>query len=102
MKALTPAKVSFANLESARKSIRRNIGKSSKIFIRFFTGHSVTRKPISVRMGSGKGNHSFWMCHIRAGQILFEVNGASIFCMKALKRASKKLPCKCCVVSISF
>jgi len=59
LKALTPAKISFASLESARKSIRRNIGKSSKIFIRFFTGHSVTRKPIAVRMGSGKGNHSF-------------------------------------------
>lgn len=59
LKSLTPSKLTFSNIEAARKSLRRNAGKSSKIFIRLFTGHSVTKKPIAVRMGSGKGNHAF-------------------------------------------
>jgi len=59
LKCVIPTKVTFSNIEAARKSLRRNAGKSSKIFIRLFTGHSVTKKPIAVRMGSGKGNHAF-------------------------------------------
>ena len=59
LKSLTPTKLTFSNIEAARKSLRRNAGKFSKIYIRLFTGHSVTKKPIAVRMGSGKGNHAF-------------------------------------------
>jgi large subunit ribosomal protein L16 len=102
LKSLSATKLTFANIEAARKSIRRNVEKSSKIFIRLFTGFSVTRKPIAVRMGSGKGQHAFWMCPVRAGQILFEIVGPANSSKKALLRASRKLSCKCCVVSVCF
>jgi large subunit ribosomal protein L16 len=59
LKSLSSTKLNFSNVEAARKAIRRNMNKNSKIIVRIFTGHSVTKKPIAVRMGSGKGNHSF-------------------------------------------
>jgi large subunit ribosomal protein L16 len=77
LKSLQAGKLKFKQIEAGRKSIRRNVNKKGNIFIRPFTGRSVTRKPIAVRMGKGKGNHSFWMCPIRAGQIIYELSGVS-------------------------
>lgn len=73
------------------------------VFIRVFTSKSVTRKPVAVRMGKGKGNHSFWMCPVRAGQIIFELCGVPVnIGIKALKRARNKMPFKCSIVSLVF
>ena len=67
------------------------------------TGKSVTKKPIAVRMGKGKGNHSFWMSPIRAGQILYEVSGVNCsIAFKALKRASFKIPFKTKITKLFF
>lgn len=103
LKSIESGKLTFKQIESARKSIRRNINKQGKVFIRVFTSKSVTRKPIAVRMGKGKGSHSFWMCPIRAGQVIFEVSNVdATMSFKALKRASCKLAVKCKVVSLFF
>jgi large subunit ribosomal protein L16 len=59
LKSLRPGKLTFKQIEAARKSIRRNINKQGKITIRVFPSKSVTRKPAGIRMGKGKGNHSF-------------------------------------------
>jgi large subunit ribosomal protein L16 len=59
LKSLEPGKLTFKQIEAGRKSIRRNVSKKAKILIRVFTSKSVTSKPIAVRMGKGKGNHSY-------------------------------------------
>lgn len=103
LKSVSPGKVTFNQIEAGRKSIRRNVYKQGFLGIRVFTSKSVTRKPIAVRMGKGKGNHSFWMCPVRAGQILFELGGVSDYiAFKALKRAGKKMPVKTVVVKLIF
>jgi large subunit ribosomal protein L16 len=103
LKSLEPGKLTFKQIEAGRKSIRRNVKKEGNILIRVFTSKSVTRKSLASRMGKGKGNHSFWMCPIRAGQIIYELNGVSKnISFKALRRAGNKLPFKTSVVKLNF
>jgi large subunit ribosomal protein L16 len=103
LKSLQPGKLTFKQIEAGRKSLRRNVKKLGYVFIRVFTSKSVTRKPVAVRMGKGKGNHSFWMCPVRAGQIIFELCGVPVnIGIKALKRARNKMPFKCSIVSLVF
>jgi large subunit ribosomal protein L16 len=58
LKALEPGKLQFKQIEACRKSLRRDMKKQGNIFLRVFTRHSVTKKSVGVRMGTGKGNHS--------------------------------------------
>ena len=59
LKSIQHGKLTFKQIEAARKSIRRNINKKGSVYIRVFPSKSITKKPIAVRMGKGKGNHSF-------------------------------------------
>lgn len=59
LKSLVSGKLMFKQIEAGRKSIRRNINKQGFVNIRVFTSKSVTRKPLAMRMGKGKGNHAF-------------------------------------------
>ena len=103
LKSLEAGKLTFKQIEAGRKSIRRNVSKKAKIWIRVFTSKSVTSKPIAVRMGKGKGSHSFWMTPVRVGQIIYEVSNVSFYeGIKSLSRASSKMPFKTRVVSIIF
>lgn len=103
LKSLEAGKLTFQQMEAARKSIRRNVKKKGSLFIRVFTYKSVTRKPSAVRMGKGKGGHAFWMCPIRKGRILFELSSLSgATCLKAFKRASYKLPFRTKIVKLIF
>jgi large subunit ribosomal protein L16 len=77
LKSLEPGKLTFKQMEAGRKSIRRNVKKAGSILIRTFASKSITKKPVATRMGKGKGNHEYWMCPIRAGQIIYEVSGVS-------------------------
>lgn len=58
LKALENGKITYNQLEACRKSIRRMIKKSGQVFLRVFTYHSITKKPLASRMGKGKGSHS--------------------------------------------
>jgi large subunit ribosomal protein L16 len=103
LKSLEPGKLTFKQMEAGRKSIRRNVKKAGSILIRTFASKSITKKPVATRMGKGKGNHEYWMCPIRAGQIIYEVSGVSSWsCFKALKRASNKLPFKTKIFKLMF
>lgn len=64
-------------LEAIRRTITKKFKRTGKIWIRVFPDTVVTRKPAEVRMGKGKGSPSFWVCRIKAGQILFEMTGIS-------------------------
>jgi large subunit ribosomal protein L16 len=103
VKALENKRITYNQLEACRKSIRRMIRKDGLVFLRIFTYHSITKKPLASRMGKGKGTHYIWMAPIKKGQIICEVLTFFIEKMdlskKALKSGSTKLPLKTCIIS---
>ncbi|WP_462217256.1 50S ribosomal protein L16 [Mycoplasmoides genitalium] len=80
-------------IESARVAISKCLGKTGKMWIRIFPHMSKTKKPLEVRMGSGKGNPEFWVAVVKKGTVMFEVaNIPEQQMIKALTRAGHKLP----------
>jgi large subunit ribosomal protein L16 len=86
IKALECGMISSKQIETIRILISRILGKTGKMWIRIFPDKVVTRKAAGVRMGSGKGDPEFWAARIRAGIILFEVDGVD---MNSIKEVSK-------------
>lgn len=106
LKALENKKITYNQLEACRKSVRRIIKKNGLVFLRIFTYHSITKKPLASRMGKGKGTHHMWIAPIKKGQIICEV---IIFFLnkielskKALISGGTKLPLKTCVIANSY
>ena len=106
LKSLENKRLTYNQLEACRKSIRRILKKNGLIFLRIFTYHSITKKPLASRMGKGKGSHDIWVAPIKKGQIICEV---VIFFLekidigkKALKSGSTKLPLKTSIVFNNF
>jgi len=102
LKALENKKITYNQLEACRKSIRRMLKKDGLVFLRIFTYHSLTKKPLASRMGKGKGTHNIWIAPIKKGQIICEVvlfffNKINIS-KKALKSGSSKLPLKTSII----
>lgn len=64
-------------IDSARKVILKKLKKRGKLWLRIFPNHPVTRKPVEVRMGKGKGGLDHWVCKVRPGVILYEIEGVS-------------------------
>ena len=93
LKAVEPARITARQIESARRAITRHMKRIGKIWIRVFPDVPVSRKPAEVRMGSGKGSVDFWICRVKPGKILFELDGVSAeVAEKAFELASAKLP----------
>lgn len=100
LKAMTQARITSNQIESARRALSRAAGKSAKIWIRIFPDRPFTRKPSEVRMGSGKGDLAGYVMDVRPGRILFEVDGApEAMAREALRKAGTKLPVKVRVVA---
>jgi len=82
-------------LEAGRIAIARTIKRGGKIWIRVFPDKPMTQKPLEVRMGSGKGSVEYWVCQIRPGKVLYEMDGVSEeLARHAFALASAKLPFK--------
>ena len=95
LKALEPIWLTNRQIEAARQSMTRAMKREGNVWIRVFPDKSVTRKPLEVRMGKGKGNPEFWAAVIEPGRILFEVDGVSQeVAQEAMLLASQKLPIK--------
>lgn len=95
VRALSHARITSRQIESARRVISRYIKRSGKIWIRIFPDKPITKKPVEVRQGKGKGNVEYWVFLVQPGKILFEIEGVSIEIAKeAFKLASAKLPVK--------
>ncbi|WMC19570.1 MAG: 50S ribosomal protein L16 [Enterobacteriaceae bacterium PC38] len=95
LKSIEHGRLSSKQIESARRSIKRIIKKQGKIWICIFPDKPITKKPLEVRMGKGKGNVEFWVSLIKPGTILYEINGISEeIAREAFKQASSKLPIK--------
>ena len=96
LKAMEPERVTARQIESARKAITRSLKRTGRMWIRIFPNVPVSKKPVEVRMGKGKGNNEYWACRVNPGRIMFEVDGVSIEeAKKAMTLASAKLPIKC-------
>jgi large subunit ribosomal protein L16 len=93
LKALEPARITARQIEAARRSITRYIRRAGRVWIRIFPDVPVSTKPAEVRMGSGKGSPEFWVCRVKPGRIMFELEGVSAeIAKKAFELASAKLP----------
>jgi large subunit ribosomal protein L16 len=93
LKALEPHWVTGRQIEAARVAINRNLKKGGKLWIRVFPDKPVTKKPAETRMGKGKGAPEFWVCVVKPGRVLFELDGVTEDIARlAFKKASGKLP----------
>ncbi|MCB1839440.1 MAG: 50S ribosomal protein L16 [Rhodospirillales bacterium] len=95
LKALQPERVTSRQIEAARRAITRHLKRQGKLWIRIFPDVPVTKKPLEVRQGKGKGPVEFWACRIKPGRIMFELDGVSQeLAREALSLAAAKLPIK--------
>ena len=93
--SLSNERINSRQIESARQAMTRYIKRGGKIWIRIFPHIAVTRKPQDVKMGSGKGNPEFFVAKVKAGTVMFEMNGVSEeVAREAMRLASHKLPVK--------
>lgn len=93
LKALEPARITARQIEAARRAITRHMRRIGKVWIRIFPDVPVSKKPAEVRMGSGKGSPEFWVCRVKPGRIMFELDGVTAeVAEKAFELASAKLP----------
>jgi large subunit ribosomal protein L16 len=100
LKAMTPARITSNQIESARRALTRAAGKTAKVWVRIFPDRPFTRKAAEVGMGSGKGDVAGYVCEVRPGRILFEIDGApEAMAREALRKAGTKLPVTAKVVA---
>ena len=93
LKAMTTGRVTARQIEAARRAITRHVRRVGKVWIRVFPDVPVSSKPAEVRMGKGKGSPEFWMCRIKPGRIMFEMEGVDGQTAKrAFELAAAKLP----------
>lgn len=96
MKALTPGRVTARQIEAARRAITRHIKRTGRVWIRIFPDVPVSTKPAEVRMGSGKGSPEYWMCRVKPGRVMFELDGVpEDLAKRAFELAAAKLPLDC-------
>ena len=95
LKAIEPDRLTARQIEAARRAISRHLSRQGKLWIRVFPDVPVSKKPLEVRMGSGKGSPEFWAARVRPGRILFELDGVSrALAVEAFLLAAMKLPIK--------
>jgi large subunit ribosomal protein L16 len=95
LKAMEPDRVTARQIEAARRALTRHMKRSGRVWIRVFPDVPVSKKPLEVRMGSGKGTPEYWVARVKPGRILFEVDGVTApIAKEALTLAAAKLPIK--------
>ena len=94
--AMTGAYVSNRQIEAARVAMTRYMNRGGKVWIKIFPQLAITKKPLEVRMGSGKGAPEGWVAVVQKGRVMFEIGGVSEeIAREAFRLASHKLPVKC-------
>ena len=95
LKSVERGRMTARQIESARRAITRHVKRGGKIWIRVFPDKPITKKPLEVRMGSGKGSVEYWVAEIKPGTMLYELEGVSEeLAREAFALASAKLPMK--------
>ena len=92
LKATARGRLTARQIEAARRALTRHIKRGGKIWIRVFPDKPVSKKPLEVRMGKGKGNPEYWVAEIKPGHVLYEMEGVSEdLAREAFRLASAKL-----------
>src|SRR5262249_54461975 len=95
LKAMEPDRVTARQIEAARRAMTRHMKRAGRVWIRIFPDVPVSKKPLEVRMGSGKGAPELWGARVKPGRMMFEIGGVPINVAKeALSLAAAKLPIK--------
>jgi large subunit ribosomal protein L16 len=95
MKAMEPMRITARQIEAARRAITRHMKRVGRVWVLVFPDVPVSTKPAEVRMGSGKGAPEFWVCRVKPGRIMFEIDGVPATVAKeAFDLAAAKLPIK--------
>ena len=95
LKAMAPERITARQIEAARRALTRHMKRAGRVWIRVFPDVPVSKKPIEVRMGKGKGTPELWVTRVKPGRILFEIDGVPVAVAKeALALAAAKLPVK--------
>lgn len=93
LKALEGGQISSRQIEAVRRVITRKLKKTGQLWIRIFPNIPVSKKPIEVRMGKGKGAVEYWAARVKPGRIMFEMDGVPLdLAREAFERAAAKLP----------
>ena len=93
MKAVTRGRITARQIEAARRAITRKVKRGAKIWIRVFPDKPVTKKPLEVRQGKGKGNVEYWVARVQPGRMLYEMQGVDEgLAREAFRLAAAKLP----------
>ena len=95
LKSLQRGRITARQIEAARRTITRHVKRSGKMWIRIFPDKPITKKPLEVRMGKGKGSVEYWVAEIKPGTMLYEISGVpEDIARQAFQLASAKLPVK--------
>lgn len=93
LKTTDRGRLTARQIEAARRALTRHIKRGGKIWIRVFPDKPISKKPLEVRMGAGKGNVEYWVAQIQPGKVLYEIEGVSEeLAREALALAAAKLP----------
>ena len=99
LKAMQPGRITARQIEASRRALTRHIKRVGKVWIRIFPDVPVSSKPAEVRMGKGKRSPEYWMCRVKPGRIMFELDGVeSEIAREALLLAAAKMPIRCKVI----
>ncbi len=103
LQSLEFGKIKYKHIESCRKTIKRGLKKLGILWIKLFTNIPVTKKPIAVRMGKGKGSLSHWIAPVKKGQILFEICGLNYKkALHIMTKSRSKLPIKTKIIKLIY
>jgi len=92
LKATGRGRVTARQIEAGRRALTRHVKRGGKIWIRVFPDKPVSKKPLEVRMGKGKGNPEYWVAEVKPGHVLYEMEGVSeSLAREAFRRAGAKL-----------
>jgi large subunit ribosomal protein L16 len=95
LKSMETGRVTARQIEAARRALTRCVKRGGKVWIRIFPDKPITKKPIEVRMGSGKGNVEYWVAQVQPGRMLYEMDGVTeAEAREAFRLAAAKLPVK--------
>lgn len=95
LKAAEHARITSRQIEAARRAMSRHLKRGGKIWIRIFPDKPISKKPLEVRQGKGKGNVEYWVALVQPGRMMFEIDGVSLdLAREALTLAAAKLPLK--------
>ena len=93
LKSLSRGRITARQIEAARRAMTRYVKRGGKVWIRIFPDKPISKKPLEVRMGSGKGNVEYWVAQIQPGRMLYEMEGVvEAIAREAFRLAASKLP----------